>query len=127
MWKQLSTAAFSPLLLVYPGRTQAISNIFVGPSEVSPLVRDKYFMPHSIKKEVCEVEFISAHTSSEKRLFEIWEDPCPFFSLMSLVCTIRLTEVSQWFCCLSCLGMGDLGLTSGCSGQYIHNEFPQLW
>lgn len=57
----------SPLPLVYPGRTQTIHNIFVGPFEVSSLVRDKYFMPDHIKKEVCEVEYISAYTSSEKR------------------------------------------------------------
>lgn len=36
LWKQLSTAAFSPLPLVVPGRTQAIHSIFVGPFEVSP-------------------------------------------------------------------------------------------
>lgn len=58
-------------------------------------MRDKYFMLDGIKKEVCETEFVSAHTSSEKRYYDIWKDPYPFFSLMSLVCIIRLTEVSQ--------------------------------
>lgn len=42
-----------------------LNYIFMGPFEVSPLVR--YFVPDDIKKDLCEAEFILSHTSSEKK------------------------------------------------------------
>lgn len=132
MWKQLSTAAFSPLPLVYPGRTQAINNICVGPCEVSwwktniscLLVSKRRSVRLSLYQPIPPLKRDNLKYGKIHVLSLIW---CPWSVPLGSLKWAHWSEPIVGFCCLSFSGMGDLGLTSGCSGGYIRNKFPQLW